>query len=147
LRGGILSKKKHTLSVSIEEDYCLLGISTDEPDYKLCWLINNRLKTDFVKVKDLELFHKKQQAEQSFPMFLFEDENAMLTYRLIGNKTENGYYLSDIRNIDFVLYIQGELVREDLDTLVAALNTIPSVRMCVPVHLSRIREKDRLHLW
>ncbi len=38
-----MAMKKHKLNVAIEEDFCLLGIVTDEPDFKLCWLINQSL--------------------------------------------------------------------------------------------------------
>lgn len=147
-REAIVRKKRHTLDFSIDENICLLGIATDEPDYKLCWLINDRLKMGFLKVGDLLVYHRKLQTEQAFPMFIYEDENTMLTYRMIGNKTENGYYLSEIRNIDFIMHVQGEaLVTDDLDELIGALNRIPAVRMCVPIDLSKIGERDRLHLW
>ena len=39
--------------MAMEEDYCLLGVVTDEPDYKLCWMINQSLRMNFEKQDDL----------------------------------------------------------------------------------------------
>ena len=38
--------KKHKLSLAIQEDFCLLGMVSDDPDYKLCWAINQALGMD-----------------------------------------------------------------------------------------------------
>lgn len=131
----------------MEENYCLLGISTDEPDYKLCWLINEQLRMSFVKTDNLAVFHKKLGKEQEFSLFQYEDENTMLVYRIIGNRSEAGFFLSDLKNIDFLLHIQGDQINDDISNLVSALNGLESIRMCVPVDLSKVREKDRLQLW
>jgi len=146
-KSSILNKKKHKLSVSMEENYCLLGISSDEPDYKLCWLINNQLRMSFVKTDNLQVFHKKLDIEQEFSMFHFEDDNAMLEYRLISNRSDAGYFLSDLKNIDYILHIQGDLINDNLSAFVLDLNSIETIRLCVPVDLKKVREKDRLQLW
>ncbi len=131
----------------MEENYCLLGISSDEPDYKLSWLINNHLRMSFVKTDNLQLFYKKLNVKQEFSIFYFEDENAVLVYRLISNRSDTGYFLSDLKNIDYILHIQGDLINDDISVLVANLNSIDAVRLCVPVDLIKVREKDRLQLW
>ena len=131
----------------MEENYCLLGISTDEPDYKLCWQINDQLKMAFVKTDNVAVFHKRLGEEQDFSLFQYEDENSMIVYRLIGNRSEAGFFLNDLKNIDFLLHIQGDLVSDNISNLVAKLNTLDSIRMCVPVDLGKVKEKDRLQLW
>ena len=142
-----MTLKKHKLSVSIDENYCLLGILSDEPDYKLCWLINDKLKMAFAKSDDLPFFNKKTASENLFSMFIFDDENAMLTYRFIRNRSESACFLSDLVNLDYVLHIQGDLIPDDLDTLVSKLNSLKEIRMCVPVDLGKLKDRDRLQLW
>jgi hypothetical protein len=131
----------------MEENYCLLGISTDEPDYKLCWLINDQLRMSFLKTENLQVFHKKLNEEQEFSLFQFDDENAMLVYRIIGNRTDTGNFLSELKNIDFLLHIQGDIIQDDISRLVQKLNSLEAVRMCVSVDLGKLKEKDRLLLW
>lgn len=142
-----MSQKKHKLSVSIEENYCLLGIVSDEPDYKLCWLINEKLKFSFRKTSNLELYNKKSGEDEVYPIFLFEDESTMLNYRLISNRGESAYYLSELKNIDYMLHIQGDLVPDNIKDLLKKLQKVDSIRLCVPVDLRKIKDKGRLQLW
>lgn len=131
----------------MEENYCLLGISSDEPDYKLCWFINDKFRMSFMKADNLQVFHKKLNEEQEFSLFQYDDENAMLVYRIISNRSDAGIFLSELKNIDFLLHIQGDLISDDISNLVQQLNSLEAVRMCVPVDLEKLKDKDRLHLW
>jgi hypothetical protein len=139
--------KKHKLDMAIEEDFCLLGVVTDEPDYKLCWMINQSLRMSFEKQDDLKLFHKKIQEEQDFSNFLFEDEEAMITFRIIQNRTDKGYYLEELKNLDYLIHIQGEINTMKISNFMLSIGGLEAVRMCVPCDLSRIKNHDRLLLW
>ncbi|MDF1574952.1 MAG: IPExxxVDY family protein [Bacteroidales bacterium] len=139
--------KKHKLGLSIEEDFCLLGVVTDETDYKLCWMINRSLEMNFEKQEDLQLFHPRLKQEQVFSLFAFHEDNAMITYRIIKNRTENGYYLDELKNIDYLIHIQGEINTLRISGFMQALGALEPVRMCVPTDLGRIKNKDRLFLW
>ena len=143
----MVSPKKHKLSVAIEEDYCLLGIASDEPDYKLCWLINQQMDTSFARVDNLVVYNSKLNEQQEVALFVYHDENKMVTYRLIGNRLSTGYFLSDLKNIDYVLHIQGDFVTNEIDEFISRVVKAPGIRLCVPVNLQKIREHDRLHLW
>ncbi|MCK5066430.1 MAG: IPExxxVDY family protein [Bacteroidales bacterium] len=142
-----MAVKKHKLDMAIEEDFCLLGVVTDEPDYKLCWIINQSLRMNFEKQNDLKLFHSKIKEEQEFSNFLFEDEEAMITFRIIKNRTENGYYLEDLKNLDYLIHIQGEINTVKISNFMLSLGGLEPVRMCVPCDLSRIKNNERLLLW
>ena len=131
----------------MEEDFCLLGVVADEPDYKLCWMINQALDHAFEKLDDLILFHRKLNEEQHFSLFAYEDEDALVTYRIIRNRTENGYYMDELKNLDYLVHIQGEIITEKISAFMQAVGTLSSVRMCVPVELKMIRNKERLMLW
>jgi hypothetical protein len=142
-----MAVKKHKLDMAIEEDFCLLGLVSDEPDYKLCWLINRSLRTNFEKQDDLLLFHKKLKAEQEFSIFQFEDEEAMITFRIVKNRTDRGYFLEELKNLDYLIHIQGDFSTEKISKFMLALGELDPVRMCVPCDLSRIKSHDRLLLW
>lgn len=133
--------------MAIEEDFCLLGMVTDEPDYKLCWMINRSLRMNFEKQNDLKLFHKKIGEEQEFSNFQYEDEEAMITFRIIKNRTDKGYYLEELKNLDYLIHIQGEISTLKISNFMLSLGQLDTVRMCVPCDLRRIRNHDRLLLW
>lgn len=139
--------KKHKLEMAIEEDFCLLGVIADEPDYKFCWMINRELEINFEKLEDLDLYHPKLNVDQQFSIFAFDDEEAMVTYRIIKNRSDQGYFLDELKNLDFLVHIQGEIYQDQIGTFMQSVNTIPAVLMCVPVDLARLRNKERLFLW
>jgi len=141
-----LAQKKHKLSVSFEDDYGILGLLSDEPDYKLCWLMNEHLNTGFSKVEDIAVFNKKAGADQLHSMFYYSDENAMLTYRLIRNRAQNGYFLTELKNMDYFLHIQGEVAALDTRNFIERINSLEAIRMCIPVDLTKIQQKDRFYL-
>jgi hypothetical protein len=139
--------RRHKLDMAIQEDFCLLGLVADEPDYKLCWMINQSLGFSFKKQEDLNLFHKKLQDNQFFSLFSYTEEDTLLTYRIIRNRSEKGYYLEELKNLDYLVHIQGELSTNRIQSFIQRVSAIPSVRMCVPVELKKIRNSERLLLW
>lgn len=139
--------KKHKLALAIEEDFCLLGVVADEPDYKLCWLINQKLDMNFEKQEDLLLYHRKLNEEQVFSCFSFQDPDSLITYRIIRNRSENGYFLDELKHIDYLIHIQGEIQTGKISEFMRAVGSLEPVRMCVPSDLSRIKNKERMFLW
>jgi hypothetical protein len=139
--------KRHKLEQAMEEDFCLLGLVADEPDYKLCWMINQALDMNFEKQEDLQLYHRKRNEEQVFSIFTFYDPDALITYRIIRNKSENGYFLEELKNIDYLIHIQGEIHADRISDFMLSVNSLQPVRMCVPSDLSRIKNKERLFIW
>jgi len=139
--------KRHKLELAMDEDFCLLGVVADEPDYKLCWMINQALDMDFEKQEDLKLYHRKRNEDQVFSIFSFYDRDALITYRIIRNKSENGYFLDELKNIDYLIHIQGEIHADRISDFMLSVNSLQPVRMCVPSDLSRIKNKERLFIW
>lgn len=131
----------------MEEDFCLLGVVSDEPDYKLCWRINQAFELAFEKLDDLKLFHRKLQQDQIFSLFAYQDEDALVTYRIIKNRAEQGYYLEELKNLDYLVHIQGEILEDKISIFMHDVGNLSSVRMCIPVDLTMIRNKERLLLW
>lgn len=142
-----MAVKKHKLELAIEEDFCLLGVVTDEPDYKLCWLINQQLNMNFEKQDELKLFHRRLDEEQVFSNFSYHDGDGLITYRLIKNRAEKGYFVDELKNIDYLIHIQGEISTQRINDFMLSVGAIEPVRMCVPSDLSRIKNKERLLLW
>lgn len=142
-----MAVKKHRLDLAIEEDFCLLGMVSDEPDYRLCWLINRETGTGFDKQEDLDLYHARLKTNQLFSIYLHVDQEAMLTYRIIRNRADRGYFLDELKNLDYLVHIQGELYQDHILEFIRVCSGMREVRMCIPVELNRIRNKERLLLW
>ena len=131
----------------MEEDFCLLGLVADEPDYRLCWLLNRTLGTEFLRQDNLELYHKKLEGPQHFPWFLYEDQSTLMTFRIIRNRMEEGFFISELKNLDYLIHIQGDVDPERISDFIHRVNSLEEIRMCVPVDLRKIRNPERLYLW
>jgi hypothetical protein len=139
--------KKHKLELAIDEDFCLLGVVTDEPDYKLCWRINKAFDMNFEREEELQLYHRKRDILQVFSLYHYHDKESLITYRIIKNRSEEGYFLEEIKNIDYLIHIQGEINTSRISGFMLSVAALDPVRMCVPCDLSRIKNKERLLLW
>ena len=142
-----MALKKHKLELAFDEDFCLLGLVADQADYRLNLLINRALGFNLLKQEDLSLYHRKLDQDQEFSLYEYFDDESLLTYRVIGNRAENGYFLDELKNLDYLVHIQGEIMEEGIGVFIEKTAAIPDVRMCVPVNLAKIRNKDRLLLW
>lgn len=139
-----MSKKIHKLNVNEHYDFGLIGIASPENDYRLIWAINNTMGFSFVKHSDLEIWHKLLQDPQSFPQFRFLDEETLISYRLIANKSENGYLLEEMTNIDYLIQITGEMDSGYIEKLVKNLNTLDGVTLAFPLDPTRLKSRIKL---
>jgi len=143
-----MAVKKHKLEMAMEEDFCLLGMVSDEKDYRLCWLINRAMNVDFRREDNLELYHKRLKVKQQFANFSFNDEHAFLNYRIIKNRSEEGFFLDEVKNLDYLIHIQGELSETHIRYFMQGIGDLPEIRMLIPVDLRLIRQSaERLYLW
>lgn len=121
--------EKKTLKLKVEEDfnYRLIGISSHENDYRLVWAINNQLKMKFVRIGNLVMHNKKQGADLEFSRFFYEDEDRYLKYYLFSNRCPDGILFPEIRNMDFIIQIVGELTEDDFSLIIKEAKSITIV--------------------
>jgi hypothetical protein len=120
-------KKVHKLVFDEVSDFYLLAIASHENDYRLTWALNQNLNLKLIKGDDFTCNHPKHKVEAKYSMYNFEDENNHLKYNLISNKSENGFLLPDLKNIDFVLRVSGDMDQDNLNTIVQKLKKIDIV--------------------
>lgn len=114
-------KKIHKLSFEQDGDFSFIGIASHENDYRLSWAINKCLGFDLVKVDDVIVNHTKHKLEIAYSMYSYSDENNYIDYNLISNKSEKGFLIPGMKNIDFVLRISGTPDVELLNEVVKGL--------------------------
>lgn len=103
----VAKKKIHKLAVDFESDFTLIGIASHENDYRLGWAINKFLEIDLKKGQDLILNHPKHKIDIHYSMYHYKDEDNDIDYHLISNKSEKGFLIPEMKNIDFILRISG----------------------------------------
>ncbi len=139
-------KKVHKLDLSIENEYYLFGISSHENDYRLCWGINNIMNIELAKSQSLKVQNKKIPGEQEFSIFSFEDDTRMVKYNLISNRCENGFFLEEFRNIDFVLQIIGSVSGGRKDEIQNLIKSISFVTLIFEIDINNLKSKNKFAL-
>ena len=106
-----------------------LGILTDEPDYRLCWLLNQKFPWDLARADDISVTDKSSPIPQSYTCFVGNSRQDT-TVRLISNRSKEGQWLTIFQQVDFLLVVSmPDPAGDFLDELKGALSTkIPQIR-------------------
>ena len=109
--------KKITLHLEEEHDFSLFGIATHEKDYKLCWRINNHLRSDFKRVNDIQLIDNKTKTDNFYAVYEHIEEDDFISFYIIANKKENHLLVPEIKFADFLFLIKGPYASDKADWL------------------------------
>ena len=139
-----MPKKIHILKEKESYDFGLIGISSPENDYRISWILNNAMGFRFVRQEDLEVPHRLLDHPQRFHQFRYFDEESMLHYRLISNKSEDGYLVGEMPGADYLILVNGELEEGYIDALVKELNGLDGISLAFPLKPDALKSRRRL---
>ena len=137
-----MKKKKHKLTFQPDFSFFLIGISSSENDYRLSWEINKILGISLRKGTDHVI--KKKEIEQVFLVYTFYDEEVYLQYSLIANKSENGFLIEELHNIDYFLQIHGELSGNQKQQIISSVKNIKGVTGVFKLDINTLKSKNKL---
>ncbi|MFW5645331.1 MAG: IPExxxVDY family protein, partial [Bacteroidota bacterium] len=95
--------RKLKLNYEPDNEFLLLGLVSYERDYRISWDINQNLNLDLIRTDDHTLKLRSSSKEMNFSCFFFEDEDTYLNYKLLANRSEEGYLLEELKNIDYLI--------------------------------------------
>jgi len=139
-----MPKKVHKLTEKEDYRFRLAGISSAENDYKLSWSLNQILGINLVRIDDLEIYHKRLDDKQAFSQFEYFDEETLLQYRLISNRSVNGYLLEEMTNLDYLLQISGDMDNAWLELLIEKMNNIDGIILVFPLDPTTLKSRKKL---
>ncbi len=134
--------KKQRLDVAYEIDFIVYGIVSVFRDYKLAWSLNNNLKIELVKGKDIHLQFVDYRLIVS--NFLFETENTQI--RLIKNRSpenesgERAYFVPEMPELDYFLIVRG--VEEFEIDVQESLRTIQGIEYVIKINIDKLKSQD-----
>jgi len=142
-----------------EEEYVLIAIHTTLEDYKLAYLLNKNLHTNFIK-SSFNLDFKNQKNDASFSLYEYQNNNSENAYFLIANSHKkeqllqaNGlllssetrtYLIPEKKKTDYFLKINGISETETIVKLIEKLNQIPQVVTAYLVDYKTLKSKEFL---
>ena len=102
--------KKNKLIASFDFDFSVLAIASQLKEYKLAWLINQKLDINLVKQPD-EIFDFLGDNQLYISNYLYRTENSRI--RLIFNRSREGsssnfqYLIPELKHFDYLILIEG----------------------------------------
>jgi hypothetical protein len=137
---------KHTLEIEYDYDFVLIGISSHEKDYRICWAINNKLGLNLVKAEPLEIKDKKQDDLSHFSLFSFELPDEFREYFVIANRSEKGLLIPEQKQVDYFFIMRGEEEDESIMEKIRLIKEISLVQMAFRIDVNSLRSKQNLIL-
>lgn len=135
-----MQKKVHKLKDFSFDDYQLIAIASHQSDYRLSWALNQKLNWHLTQTDELTIQPVKNQKKQRFTCFSFHDQQQN-AYHLIANKSQEGFLMPSITNIDYFLRISGGHSPDDLEPVIRKVRQIDFV--ITAFLLTNLKEKDK----
>ncbi len=120
--------RKFSLSQNTSSPVYGLGLLTDEPGYRICWLLNQQFPWKLAKSDDIQVNAKESPVIQLYECF--ESIGKQNAVKLIANRSKEGQWLTIFRQVDFLLIISStDTAMVNLDDLKNSLATkVPQIR-------------------
>ena len=136
----MLKAKVHTLSS--DKEFKLIGIASHLSDYKLSWLLNEELNFKFRQSDEINFEAQKSIEANKFSVYKSEDEDDTL-YTLYSNRSDKAILLKALKNIDFILKIEGELSNPQLLELIEKIKKLKNILTVFEIDQNTLKAKER----
>ena len=136
--------KKHLLEIEYDFDFVLIGISSHEKDYRICWALNNKLGLELIKTDPLEIKDKKQEDPSVFSLFVCDRPDEFMEYLIIANRSEKGLLIPEQKQMDYFFVIKGEIEDEKIEEMISKIKEINFVLTTVRIDPSVLKSKQNL---
>jgi len=103
--------------LDFEIDFKLVALLSNVEDYKLCWLINQKLDYNFERTPNLILENKSKPIGffsdddsdnmAGHIMFSYIDQENLIETYLIANTSNSGYLVPEQKQFNFLLLFRG----------------------------------------
>jgi hypothetical protein len=145
----------------------LIGISSHEKDYRICWALNNILELDLTKGEPLEIKSKSQNSPSFFSLFSFEDAEEFKEYFVISNLSENklfapkdntlfskgekespsteiGILIPEQKQMNYFFVIRGEITKKAIKEVIGKIKKLDFVLTAVSIDVKELKSKMNL---
>lgn len=120
-------QRKHILTLEYEYDYEMIGICSHHGDYRLVWGINDKLSLQLEKAdEDFVTVNKKGQHLSRHSLYEFKDQENLIEYYLIKNKSEGKFLIPEKQEVDYFLFLRENNL-DDTAELIQKLKAVSSV--------------------
>jgi hypothetical protein len=142
-----------------DDNYTLIGIHSTLEEYKLAYLLNQKIKTEFIRA-DYSLDFENKNNNATFDIYEFINTKFSQSWFLISNQYSNDfegvmtglfqsneittYLIPEKRKIDFFLKLEGDFNYDYIAKKVEEINSINQVITSYKIDPNTLKSKDFL---
>ena len=134
---------KLVLDFEFDFDFSLFGISSHVSNYRLAWAMNNLFELDLERVDDVDLSFDIDK-KGDFSLYRFNDEDSYTTFHLLSNRCEKGFFIPELKQIDFFVQYWGPMSEKELSSFKDDLRRIPSVLASIQIDPMELKSRNNL---
>ncbi len=158
---------KHILKVEDDFDFVLIGISSHEKEYRICWALNNKFNFELKKIDSLEIKSKKQGTSSFFSLFKCDDQEEFIEYFVLANLSEsksveakkytlfrenakespsgeNEFLIPEYKQMNYFFVIKGEVNASEVKETIRKIKEIDMVLTAVNIDVAQLKSKQNL---
>ncbi len=124
----------------------MFGVVSNSKNYKFIWEVNNALGLDFRCNPDNEITLQKKNRQCFFPVYQHSVKNSTIVYYCYHNYFDGEALLPELKNIDFIMLIQGahSMSEEEWKHFLANIKSVNCVQMVSEIQLTQVKNKENL---
>ncbi len=131
----------YTLEITEDYSFDLIGLSSHERDYRLAWALNRNMGWRLIRLEDLICENKK--GISTHPHFRYMNWLDQTEITLIDNKTQEGLFLPELSQFDYVLKVENS--RDELDdSFFRKLKRTPFLMTAFQIDVEKLKSKRNL---
>lgn len=124
------------LNLNIDINFKIFGIVSDKNNYSLVSEINSKLNCNFSQKDNLKINSKLNSKE--FNVFESYNKDLNIKYRFIDNKNQNVILIKNLKEINYIFQIIGDISDKDLKIFINKIKSINSILMFTEIEKSTI---------
>ncbi|MCX6247216.1 MAG: IPExxxVDY family protein [Bacteroidetes bacterium] len=124
--------------------FTLIGISCHVKDYRISFLLNKHLGSDFLKMEDLKVALNNKKDPTGFSLYYYHDEDYFNTYYLMANRSQEFVLAPEVKQVDYLMIIEGEFRKAQKDRLIKSIRNIPNVLTAYEIKFAEIKNYETL---
>lgn len=128
--------KEKIIRLSESQEFKLLGISSKLSMHKISWLLNQELNFDFHRLDEMN----EKDSDIAFSVYQHENDTAI--FSLIENKSQKGILIKKLNTIDYLLKIEGEFTKYELEQILKKIRQTSGILACLNIDLSVLKKRD-----
>jgi hypothetical protein len=134
---------------AMEEDFfsdcALIGIVSALPAYKLCWKLNEKLDTNFIREPELDiLVQKSKNVQHYFPIYQYALPLSGCRHLLYKLKNEKEALMPEIKQLDYLWMIQSHEAMHEAHIAAQQLRDIADIQLAQILDLDKLKNASNL---